>query len=71
MMAHYCSVCGRELVKTSGPIGPVCLKKIKPRNARVRGITKKQFEKICVKYDMYGENDGQREDDSSSENLER
>lgn len=70
-MSHYCSVCGRELVKTSGPIGPTCLKKIKPRNSRVRGITKKQFEKICVKYDMYGENDGQTEDDSSSENLER
>ena len=69
-MSHYCAVCGRELIKTSGPIGPTCLRKIQPRNRRVRGLTKKQYENICAKYDMYGGNNGQAEDDTSGEDPE-
>ncbi|GAG48774.1 unnamed protein product, partial [marine sediment metagenome] len=45
--------------------------KLQPRNRRVRGLTKEQYEKLCAKYDMYyGENDGQTEDDASSESSE-
>lgn len=69
-MSHHCTVCGRPLTKTSGPIGPKCLQKLQPRNRRIRGITKKQREKICAKYDMYGENNGQTEDDTPSEGSE-
>ena len=70
-MPNYCTVCGRELTKTAGPIGPKCLQKLQPRNRRVRGLTKKQYEKLCAKYDMYyGENNGQTEDDTSSESPE-
>lgn len=69
-MSHYCSVCGRELTKTDGPIGPKCLQKIRPKNARVRGITKAQYLKMWAKYDMYGENDGQEEDGATSESPE-
>lgn len=69
-MSHYCTVCGRELIKTSGPIGPTCLRKTQPRNRRVRGLTRKQCEIICIKHDMYGGNDGQTEDDASGENPE-
>ena len=52
-MSSYCVVCGRELTKTVGPVGPKCLQKLRPRNIRVRGMTKKQHEKICIKYDIY------------------
>lgn len=69
-MSHYCMVCGRELIKTSGPIGPTCLKKIQPRNRRVRGLTKKQYNNICSKYDMYRGTDGQTEDDTPGESSE-
>lgn len=69
-MSHYCIVCGRELIKTSGPIGPTCLRKTQPRNRRVRGLTRRQCEKICAKYDMYGENNGQTKNDASGENPE-
>ena len=69
-MSNYCAVCGRELTKTSGPIGPKCLQKMRPRNMRIRGVTKKQSEKICIEYDMFGENYGQTKDDMSGENLE-
>jgi len=69
-MPHYCTVCGRELTKTAGPIGPKCLQKLQPRNRRIRGLTKQQYEKISIKYDMYGEDHGQTEDDSTSEGVE-
>ena len=69
-MSNYCAVCGRELTKSAGPVGPKCLQKLQPRNRRVRGLTKKQYEKLCAKYDMYGENDEQTEDDTSSESSE-
>ena len=70
-MPSYCAVCGRELTKTAGPVGPKCLQKLRPRNIRVKGVTKKQHEKICAKYDMYGEHNGQTEDDTSGESPER
>lgn len=67
----YCSVCGRELTKSAGPVGPKCLQKLRPRNRRARGLTQKQYEKICAKYDMYyGEHDGQTENGTSSESPE-
>lgn len=69
-MSSYCVVCGRELTKTAGPIGPKCLQKLRPRNIRVRGTTKKQHEKICANYDMYGEYNEQTEDGTSSKNFE-
>ncbi len=69
-MSNYCAMCGRELTKTVGPVGPKCLQKMQPRNVRVRGATKKQHEKICAKYDMYGGYDGQTEDDASGESSE-
>lgn len=69
-MSHYCAVCGRELIKTNGPVGPKCLKKSQPRNRRIIGLTKKQHEKIGAKYDMYGGSNGQTEDDEASENFE-
>lgn len=69
-MSNYCSVCGRELTKTEGPIGPKCLQKMRPRNIRVRRITKAQYIKMWAKYDMYGDNNGPEEDDSTSESVE-
>ena len=54
-MSNYCTVCGRELTKSAGPIGPKCSQKLRPRNRRIRGLNKKQYEKLCSKYDMYGE----------------
>lgn len=70
-MSHYCSVCGRELTKTAGPIGPKCLQKMKPRNIRVKRVSKAQYSKISASYDMYGGNQSeQREDDASSESSE-
>lgn len=69
-MSRYCSVCGRELTKTEGPIGPKCLQKMRPRNIRVRGITKAQHMKMWAKYDMYGDNNGPKEDDATSESTE-
>lgn len=69
-MSNYCTVCGRELTKSLGPIGPKCLQKMRPRNHRIRGVTKKQHEKLCIKYDMYGENYGQAENDATGEDPE-
>lgn len=69
-MSHYCAVCGRELTKTDGPIGPKCLQKMRPRNIRKRGITKAQYIRMWAKYDMYGETNGQKEDDATSESAE-
>lgn len=69
-MSRYCTVCGRELTKTSGDIGPRCLQKMKPRNMRQYKITKAQQCKICAKYDLYGENNGSRQNDEASEDLE-
>ena len=79
-MSPHCTVCGRELVKTSGPIGPTCLRKIQPRNRRTRKLTKKQYENICLKYDIYSSpearqrkgyaGNGPTENDTTSENIE-
>lgn len=69
-MPHYCSVCGRELTKTNGPIGPKCLQKMRPRNIRTCNITKSQYLKMWARYDMYGENNGQEEDDGTGEGIE-
>lgn len=69
-MSHYCSVCGRELRKTAGPIGPKCLQKMRPRNIRARHITKAQHNKMWTKYDMYGGNNEPEKDDSTSESSE-
>ncbi|MHA2279508.1 MAG: hypothetical protein ACXAC5_01265 [Promethearchaeota archaeon] len=69
-MSHYCSVCGRELTKTDGPIGPKCLQKMRPRNMRNRGITKSQYIRMWAKYDMYGGINGQKKDDAASEDTE-
>ena len=52
-MFHRCSECGRRLEKTEGPIGPVCLKKTKPRNSRNRN--KNISQKMLEKLDMFGE----------------
>lgn len=69
-MSNYCTICGRELTKSAGPVGPKCLQKLQPRNHRVRGLTKKQYEKLCANYNMYGEYDEQTENDTSSESFE-
>lgn len=68
-MYRYCSVCGRKLTKTSGPIGPKCLQKITPRNRRI-GTVKKRNKRLIK--DIYGDADSeQREDGSSSQGSER
>ena len=70
-MSRYCVMCGRELTKTTGPIGPKCLQKIRPKNKRVARASKTQQRKILAKYDIYGGLEGgQRKDDSSSEDIE-
>lgn len=66
-MSRYCVVCGRELTKTMGPVGPKCLQKIRPRNMRIRRISKAQF---SASYDMYGGDNGQKENDETSEDSE-
>lgn len=67
-MSHYCSICGRELKKTAGPIGPKCLQKLQPRNMRMPRLSKKQHEEICKRYDMYGEDNEQRKTNATGEN---
>lgn len=66
-----CSVCGRVLRKSSGPIGPACFKKLqgtRNNSKRIR-MKKSSYISISAKYDMYKEEkNGSREDDSSSEN---
>ena len=69
-MSHYCSVCGRKLTKTDGPIGPKCLQKMRPRNARSRRITKSQYLKMWARYDIYGETDEQKENGGTGEGVE-
>jgi len=56
-MSNYCRVCGRELKKTNGPIGPKCLQKIKGKSPRkVVKTSKSKFAKMAAKYDMYAKN---------------
>ena len=57
-MSHYCSVCGRKLTKTVGPIGPKCLEKINPRNKRSY-ITKAQRIQAAQQYDMFEKKEGE------------
>lgn len=70
-MSRYCSVCGRELTRSIGPIGPKCLQKIRGKTSR-GGIrpSKAQYIKMAAKHDMYGGADGQKEDEAASESPE-
>ncbi len=69
-MSRYCTVCGRELTKSEGPIGPKCLQKLKPRNIRAPRARKAHYGKIAAKYDMYGGENGQEEDDRTGDVTE-
>lgn len=68
-MARYCSICGRELKKSEGPIGPKCLQKIKPRNIRTISASKlKAYAEMAAKFDLYSEDiDGQEETGETGE----
>ena len=61
-----CHVCGRELKKSAGPIGPKCLQKLRNKIPRRRVNSWKQ----AAKYDIYGDLDGQKEDEPTSESTE-
>lgn len=67
-MSHYCSICGRELTRSNGPIGPKCLQKMKPKSLRSKTLSTTQYVKMAAKYDMYGESDGQGKNDQTGEN---
>lgn len=70
-MSVYCSVCGRELKKSEGPIGPKCLQKMRPRNRRASRISKAQYIRMWAKHDMYkGQNGEQGEDETSGQASE-
>ncbi len=60
-MTRHCRVCGKELKKTAGDIGPKCLQKIQPKNRRIGRTSKQQYIKIWSKYDLYGDANGPRE----------
>lgn len=63
----HCHVCGRELTKSPGPIGPKCLQKLKGKS-RVARFSRAQYIKMAAKHDMYGELNGQKENDATSKN---
>ena len=67
-MSHYCTVCGRELTKTDGPIGPKCLQKMRPRNRRRH--RSRTGGHIGHSYDLYGGTHGQEKDERASEGTE-
>lgn len=69
-MAKYCSVCGRELKKSEGPIGPKCLQKMRPKNLRTRRISREKYAAVWEQYDLFGGEDGQTEDGTASESTE-
>lgn len=43
-MITHCSVCGRKMEKTQGPIGPVCLRKKNGHFKKSKANTKAQLE---------------------------
>ena len=70
-MSGYCAVCGRELKKSIGPIGPKCLKKMKPHSLRLdKKDTKSQRMMMAEKYDMYLEEEksGQEQAHAAGQN---
>ena len=65
-MSIYCVICGRELIKTAGPIGPTCARKMQLKRIRRPSFGNIQY------IDMFLEeenNNGQRTDDETSQNL--
>ncbi len=69
-MSKYCQICGRELTKSAGPIGPKCLQKLKGKSSRGTRLSKAQYIKMAAKHDMYGDLNGQEEDESTSKSSE-
>lgn len=53
-MHRYCAVCGRRLIKTDGPIGPVCKRRMLGLISRRKRMSKKTYIKMMKKYDLFG-----------------
>jgi hypothetical protein len=67
VMGIFCSVCGKELVKSNGPIGPTCLRRLKPKNLR-KYNSNSAYIKMFGNQDFFGEDkDGQKQDGSASQ----
>lgn len=72
-MSKYCSICGRELKKSAGPIGPTCLRRT---NRSLRRKSSKIPDHIMIdyleKHDIFSEeNYGQTKNDASSSNTKK
>lgn len=64
----FCSICGKELKKTAGSIGPVCMRKQSLNAPRqVYRISKEVHIKYLKKHDLFAEDeDGQGQDETTS-----
>lgn len=68
-MAIYCTICGKELHKSLGPIGPKCLQKIMPRNKRRTSIRTEYKTYYQHHEDFFGDLDDQEKNDRTSQDT--
>lgn len=70
-MANYCEICGRELKKSSGPIGPTCMKKFSNKNLTISHKVSDELRlKYLKKHDIFGDEDGQTKDAQAGTNSQ-
>ena len=55
LVPNICKICGRALIKTAGPIGPVCLRRLKIKNVRSsKKTTRAEHNALSKNMDIFG-----------------
>lgn len=62
----WCLVCGRKLKKSSGPIGPTCLKKFQTHNIRVQNVPSDEAIQALEENDLFEEDEGEQRQDQKA-----
>lgn len=66
-MARHCAICGKELKKSNGPIGPICMRKYANKNLstsyRIPAAVQITYLK---KHEIFGDDEYEQEKDDTT-----